>query len=159
MSVFCLGFPLRVLWSLALHFSLWSILSLFLCMVLQNVQSRFNAWYRVLRAGALGWPEGWYGEGGGRGFWMGNTCTPMADSSWCMAKPILPGASTGDPTHDKGHEEEAWQAKVSQDSRDPLDLLKHLSLNQNLPVLLFFTNSTDTNGGLSPTTFLWRKLT
>ena len=33
-------------------------------------------------------PEGWYGEGGGRGFRMGNTCTPMADSCWCMAKPI-----------------------------------------------------------------------
>ena len=25
-------------------------------------------------------PEGWYGEGGGRGFRMGNTCTPMADA-------------------------------------------------------------------------------
>ena len=25
-------------------------------------------------------PEGWYGEGGGRGFRIGNTCTPMADS-------------------------------------------------------------------------------
>ena len=25
-------------------------------------------------------PEGWYGEGGGRGFRMGNTCIPMADS-------------------------------------------------------------------------------
>ena len=25
-------------------------------------------------------PEGWYGEGGGRGVRMGNTCTPMADS-------------------------------------------------------------------------------
>ena len=23
-------------------------------------------------------PEGWDGEGGGRGFWMRNTCTPMA---------------------------------------------------------------------------------
>ena len=22
-------------------------------------------------------PEGWYGEGGGRGFRMGNTCTPV----------------------------------------------------------------------------------
>ena len=33
-------------------------------------------------------PEGWYGEGAGRGFRMGNTCTPMADSCWCMAKPI-----------------------------------------------------------------------
>ena len=33
-------------------------------------------------------PEGWDGEGGGRWFRMGNTCTPMADSSQCMAKRI-----------------------------------------------------------------------
>ena len=33
-------------------------------------------------------PEGWDGEGGGRGFRMGNTCTPMADSCQCVAKPI-----------------------------------------------------------------------
>ena len=25
-------------------------------------------------------PEGWYGEGGGRGFRMRNTCTPVAKS-------------------------------------------------------------------------------
>ena len=25
-------------------------------------------------------PEGWYGEGGGRGFRIGNTCIPMVDS-------------------------------------------------------------------------------
>ena len=25
-------------------------------------------------------PEGWYGEGGGRVFRMGNTCTPVVDS-------------------------------------------------------------------------------
>ena len=25
-------------------------------------------------------PEGWYGEGGRRGFRMGNTCTPVADA-------------------------------------------------------------------------------
>ena len=25
-------------------------------------------------------PEGWYGERGGRGFRIGNTCTPVADS-------------------------------------------------------------------------------
>ena len=25
-------------------------------------------------------PEGWYGEGGGRGFRMGNMCTPVVDS-------------------------------------------------------------------------------
>ena len=32
--------------------------------------------------------EGWHGEVGG-GFRMGNTCTPMADSSQRMAKPNL----------------------------------------------------------------------
>ena len=32
--------------------------------------------------------EGWDGEGGGRGFRMGNTCTPVADSWQCMAKPL-----------------------------------------------------------------------
>ena len=31
----------------------------------------------------------------------------------------LPGATMGDPTHDKGHAEETWQAKVDQASRDP----------------------------------------
>ena len=30
-------------------------------------QSRLNAWDRVLRAGALGWPWGMGWEGGGRG--------------------------------------------------------------------------------------------
>ena len=41
-------------------------------------------------SGLVHWddPEGWDGEGGGRGFRMGNTCTFMADSSECMAKPI-----------------------------------------------------------------------
>ena len=44
-------------------------------------------------AGCLGlvhWddPEGWYGEGEGRGFRMGNTCIPVADSFRCLAKPI-----------------------------------------------------------------------
>ena len=31
-------------------------------------------------------PEGWDGEESGRGFRMGNTCTPMADSCQCMTK-------------------------------------------------------------------------
>ena len=31
-------------------------------------------------------PEGWDGEGKGKGVRMGNTCTPMADSCECMAK-------------------------------------------------------------------------
>ena len=29
-------------------------------------------------------PERWDGKGGGRGFRMGNTCTPVADSCQCM---------------------------------------------------------------------------
>ena len=33
-------------------------------------------------------PEGRDGEGGGKGFRMGNTCTPVMDSCQCMAKPI-----------------------------------------------------------------------
>ena len=39
-------------------------------------------------SGLVHWddPEGWDGAGGGRGFRMGNTCTPMADSCECMAK-------------------------------------------------------------------------
>ena len=41
-------------------------------------------------SGLVHWddPEGWDGEGGVRGFRMGNTSTPMADSCQCMAKPI-----------------------------------------------------------------------
>ena len=31
-------------------------------------------------------PDGWDGEGGGRGFGIGDTCIPMADSCQCMAK-------------------------------------------------------------------------
>ena len=30
-------------------------------------QSKFDAWNRALKAGALGQPEGWDEEGGGRG--------------------------------------------------------------------------------------------
>ena len=33
-------------------------------------------------------PEGWDGEGGGRGFRMGNTCTPVTDPCQCIAKPL-----------------------------------------------------------------------
>ena len=33
-------------------------------------------------------PEGWYGEGGGGEFRMGNMCTPVVDSCQCMAKSI-----------------------------------------------------------------------
>ena len=39
----------------------------------------------------LNWddPEGWDGEGGGRGFRMGDTCTPVNDSWQCMAKTTI----------------------------------------------------------------------
>ena len=39
-------------------------------------------------SGPVHWddPEGWGGEGGGKGFRMGDTCTPVADSCQCMAK-------------------------------------------------------------------------
>ena len=77
-------------------------------------------------------------------------------SSWHEG---LLGASTGDRTHDKGQEDEALQAKAPQDLRNPLDLLEHLPQNLNLSVLPLFTNTSVTNGWLSPTTFLWRKLT
>ena len=54
-----------------------------------NRQPRFDAQYWMLGAGALGWPRGMVREGDGRGeFRIGNTCTPVADSCWCMAKPI-----------------------------------------------------------------------
>ena len=32
-----------------------------------GILSRFDAQYRMLGVGALGWPGGWYGEGGERG--------------------------------------------------------------------------------------------
>ena len=55
-----------------------------------NQQSRLDAGYRKLGAGALVTQrEGMgRGEGGGRGFRMGSTCTPVVDSCGCMAKPI-----------------------------------------------------------------------
>ena len=41
-------------------------------------------------SGLVHWddPEKWDGEGDGRGFRMGNTCIPVADSCQRMAKPI-----------------------------------------------------------------------
>ena len=41
-------------------------------------------------SGLVHWddPEGWYGEGGGRGIMMGNMCTPVVNSCGCMSKPI-----------------------------------------------------------------------
>ena len=41
-------------------------------------------------SGPVHWddPEGWDGERGGRGFRMGDTCTPMADSCQVWQKPL-----------------------------------------------------------------------
>ena len=49
-------------------------------------QSKFEAWYWMLGAGAPGLPRGMAWEGGG--FRMGYTCIPVADSFWYMAKLI-----------------------------------------------------------------------
>ena len=45
-------------------------------------QSRFDAWDRALRAGALGWPWGMDGEGGGRGVQDGEH---MYTHGWFMS--------------------------------------------------------------------------
>ena len=44
--------------------------------------------HETVCSGLVHWddPEGWDGEGGGRGFRMGKRCIPMADSYQCMAK-------------------------------------------------------------------------
>ena len=60
----------------------------------------------------------------------------------------------GYPTHAKGLEDESLQVKLTHYLWDPLDLLEHLPQNQNLSILLFFTNSSVTNRGLSLTIFL-----
>ena len=70
----------------------------------------------------------------------------------------VPGASTGVPTHDKGHAERSDNAKASQDSSAPAPWIC-LSVYPKTRICLFyyfttFTNSSDINGGLSLTTFL-----
>ena len=47
-----------------------------------NHQSRFDAWYRVLRTGAQDDPEGWDGEGGGKGVQDGEH---MYTHGWFMS--------------------------------------------------------------------------
>ena len=88
----------------------------------------------------------------------------------------MPGASTGDPTHDK----------VMQDSRESLGHPTHDKVMQKKPnkqgfrirgapwacssiypktriclsyYFMSFTNSSDINRGLSQTNFLWKELT
>ena len=53
-------------------------------------------------------------------------------------------------------------SKADQNSRDALNLFKHLPRNQNLSTVYYiisFTNSFVINRGLSPTNFLWKKST
>ena len=51
-------------------------------------QSRSDAWYRMLGAGVETTQRDDMGREEGGGVRMGNTCIPMVDSCWCIAKPI-----------------------------------------------------------------------
>ena len=63
------------------HWNMWIII----CEM--NCQSRFNAWYRVLRAGALGWPRGMGWGGRWEGFQYGDHMYTHGGFK-SMAKPI-----------------------------------------------------------------------
>ena len=78
-------------------------------------------------------------------------------NSYLGKQGTLPGASTGDSTHGKGHEEETWRAKVRSGLKGPPWTL--LSIYPKTRICLFYyimplTNTSDINGGLFPTTFL-----
>ena len=49
-------------------------------------QSKFDAWNRALKAGALRQPRGMGGEESGRGVQNEETRVPVANSCKCMAK-------------------------------------------------------------------------
>ena len=49
-------------------------------------QCKFDAWSRTLKAVLWANPEGWGGEGGGRGVQDSGTHMHMADSRLCVAK-------------------------------------------------------------------------
>ena len=55
-----------------------------------NRQSRFDAGYRKLGAGALGWddPQGWYGEGGRKGVQDWELMYTCGRFMLMLAKPI-----------------------------------------------------------------------
>ena len=70
-------------------------------------------------------PGGWDGEGGRRGFWMGNTSVPVGDSCRCLAKTSLltyiPQVYMGDT-----------QGTMSSNSKLQLRTLAHIaSLTKN----------------------------
>ena len=73
----------------------------------------------------------------------------------------LPGASTRNPAHGKGHEEETRQAKVSRISREPPWTYSSIYPKTRicLPYYIMpFTNSSDINRGLSPHHFFLEKV-
>ena len=53
-----------------------------------EIDQQSNSMHETGHPKAVHWdnPEGWAGEGVGRGFQDGVTCTPMADSCQCTAK-------------------------------------------------------------------------
>ena len=69
-----LGYPMdRGAWQPMVH----GVAKSQICICETNHQSRFNAWYRMLRSGALGWPRrmGWRGRWEG-GSWWGTHVLP-----------------------------------------------------------------------------------
>ena len=74
---------------------------------------------------------------------------------------ILPGASVENPTHGKGHKEEAWWAKARSSLEGPPGPARASTPKPEsvcLTMFMPFTNSSDNNRELSPTTFLWKKI-
>ena len=70
------------------HVSLAGQVNMYITICEIDCQSRFDAWRQVAQGWCAGMTlrDGMWREVGG-GFRMGNTCTPMADSYQCMAKP------------------------------------------------------------------------
>ena len=61
------------------------------CIILCKKQiTSLGSMYDTGCLGLVHWdePERWYVGGDGRGFRIGNSCAPVADSCQCMAKPI-----------------------------------------------------------------------
>ena len=77
----------------------------------------------------------------------------VKDSDPTGRSALEPGASTRNPAHGKGHEEETRQAKASRISREPPWTYSSIYPKARicLPYYIMpFTNSSDINRGLSP---------
>ena len=72
----------------------------------------------------------------------------------------MPGASMGDPTHDKvmqnSPDEQGLRTRQTPWTCSSIYPKTRICLSY---YFMFFTNSSDINRGLSPTTFLWKELT